>query len=264
MQKERISNSEQGIRNDEIDKRKAVTFVIHYSLLLIRYPVFDIRYSLFCFFAPMSAAPTIYQQYRIAVATCILLVLAAAALLIACGKTGSFVLINGWNTPLLDRIMPYVTMLGDGLIYIPILLLTFFFRRDYVWAIVSGIAICFLFTYTLKTYVFPDELRPFSLEAQRIVFHKVPGIELHEIHSFPSGHTSTAFTMALLLAALQRQRIWVIALPFVALMVGFSRIYLAQHFLTDVAAGMVVGIVSSWLSLLIYRRVHSRRQAVTA
>jgi membrane-associated phospholipid phosphatase len=208
----------------------------------------------------MRPAPTIYQQYRLALAVGALLVLAAGALLLAYGKNGSFLLINSWNTPGLDRIMPYITYLGDGLIYIPILLLTYFFRRDYIVAILSGIAICFLLSTSLKWYVFPNELRPFSLGLKHIPFHRVAGVELHEKYSFPSGHTATAFTMALLLAALMRQRIWVILLPIVALMVGFSRIYLAQHFLTDVTGGMVIGIITSWLSLLIYKQFHEKKR----
>jgi len=207
----------------------------------------------------MHSYPTLYQQFRLAVAVCLLLLLAAVTLLIAEGKEASFVLLNGLRTPALDRIMPWITFLGDGLIYIPIILLTWFFRRDYVVAIIAGVIICTIITQVMKVYIFPDELRPFSLEAKQIVVHKVEGVELHQLHSFPSGHTSTAFSMALLLAALMKQRIWVVLLPFVALAVGFSRIYLSQHFLTDVSAGMVVGIVSSYLSLLIYRWWHERR-----
>ncbi|RYY98719.1 MAG: phosphatase PAP2 family protein [Chitinophagaceae bacterium] len=207
----------------------------------------------------MRSTPTLYQQYRLAVAVCFLLVLAAAGLLLAYGKDGSFVLLNGLHTPALDRLMPYVTYLGDGLIYIPILLLTYFFRRDYLVAIIAGILLCTLFSQGIKNFVFPDELRPFSLEAKSIAIHKVEGVELHTKYSFPSGHTSTAFTCALLLAGLVRQRVWVILLPFVALSVGFSRIYLAQHFLTDVTAGMVIGIISSYVSLLLYRRYHEWR-----
>ena len=59
----------------------------------------------------------------------------------------------------------------------------------------------------------------------------------------------------------ERQRLWVIALPFVALMVGYSRIYLAQHFLNDVTAGILVGIASSWLALIAYRRFHAEAPA---
>ncbi|RYZ21488.1 MAG: phosphatase PAP2 family protein [Chitinophagaceae bacterium] len=227
-------------------------------MCVIRYSLFDIRYS--SFFAAVRDQPNINQQYRRSALVCLLLIVAAASLLLTYGKDESFVLINGWNTPLLDRIMPYVTFLGDGMIYIPVLLLTFFFKRDYLYAIVAGIIICFLFTYVLKNHVFPQELRPFSLEHRGIAFHRVPGVELHERYSFPSGHTSTAFTMALLLGALMRSKALAFLMPLAALAVGFSRIYLAQHFLTDVTAGMVIGLATSWMSLRYYHWVRDRKR----
>jgi len=100
--------------------------------------------------------------------------------------------------------------------------------------------------------VFPDELRPFSLEMQRLVVHKVKNVTLLEQHSFPSGHTSTAFTMALLLSSVMSNRLWAYLLPMLAFFVGYSRIYLAQHFPTDVCAGIIIGLLTSYLSLLIY------------
>ncbi len=75
---------------------------------------------------------------------------------------------------------------------------------------------------------------------------------MRRMHSFPSGHTSTAFTMALLLSSVMKKKIWAFVLPVIAFFVGYSRVYLAQHFATDVCAGMVIGIVSAYLSLLIY------------
>lgn len=59
--------------------------------------------------------------------------------------------------------------------------------------------------------------------------------------SFPSGHTmsSFAFSMALLFVC----RKWgIFALIFSCLM-GFSRLYFQVHFLTDVLAGMILGIL---------------------
>ncbi len=56
-----------------------------------------------------------------------------------------------------------------------------------------------------------------------------------------------------------KKRFWAFILPVIALMVGYSRIYLAQHFLTDVCAGVVIGIISSYLSLLIYHRYITKK-----
>jgi membrane-associated phospholipid phosphatase len=119
--------------------------------------------------------------------------------------------------------------------------------------VLAGIIICTFLTHFLKRVVFPNELRPINLELENVIIHRIKGVPLHRIHSFPSGHTSTAFTMALLLANIMKRKFWAFVLPLIAFFVGYSRVYLGQHFVTDVCAGMFIGIVSAYLSLLIYK-----------
>jgi membrane-associated phospholipid phosphatase len=57
-----------------------------------------------------------------------------------------------------------------------------------------------------------------------------------------------------------RRRIWAILLPLLAFTVGYSRVYLSQHFVTDVCAGMTVGIITAFLSLLIYKKYMERNK----
>ncbi|MER3463261.1 MAG: PA-phosphatase, partial [Chitinophagaceae bacterium] len=125
-----------------------------------------------------------------------------------------------------------------------------------------AILICTVLSQFLKRFVYPDELnlRPISLEDQHIIIHKITGVEISTYNSFPSGHTSTAFTLALLLAYFTSKKLWAFILPLIALSVGYSRIYLAQHFVTDICGGIVVGLVSSFLSLLIYNSWLKKRQ----
>lgn len=74
-------------------------------------------------------------------------------------------------------------------------------------------------------------------------------------YSFPSGHTMAATvvfgTLALFLFTRKKNFQWralVITLAvLVILMVGFSRIYLGAHYLTDVMAAMAEGV--AWISL---------------
>lgn len=207
-----------------------------------------------------SKNSTIYQHYRIAVLVSLLFVFVIAAFLFIYGKTHSFLIINSAYNPALDYFFQYVTFLGDGLIYIPMVLYCIFYNRKFLIPVLAGIILCTIFTHVLKRVVFPEELRPISLEMQNIIIRKVDGVPPHRMHSFPSGHTSTAFTVALLLASIMRRKIWAFALPIIAFLVGYSRVYLAQHFVTDVVAGMSIGIVSAALSLLIYD-VYLQKQA---
>jgi membrane-associated phospholipid phosphatase len=138
-----------------------------------------------------------------------------------------------------------------------------FFNKHYLVTVFCGIIICTVITQVMKLYVFPEDLRPLSLQAQKIFIHTVPDVRVHRNHSFPSGHTSTAFTMALLLAEVIKKRAWSFILPVLAMLVGYSRVYLAQHFVTDVMAGMTIGMVSAYLSLLIYdgyRKRYAKRK----
>ncbi len=63
--------------------------------------------------------------------------------------------------------------------------------------------------------------------------------------SLPSGHTASACAFALTLLAISHP----LAAPVSAwaLLVSFSRLYLGVHYLTDLLAGLVVGMVSSTL-----------------
>lgn len=58
--------------------------------------------------------------------------------------------------------------------------------------------------------------------------------------SFPSGHTMTAFSVALVVSYFYPPLEW--PLVFLAISIAFSRIVLGMHFLSDVLAGIVLGV----------------------
>ena len=66
--------------------------------------------------------------------------------------------------------------------------------------------------------------------------------------SFPSGHTSSAFSVATSLTLAWPR--WYVAAPsfLYASAVGYSRMHLGVHYPSDVAVGALIGAGSSWLS----------------
>jgi membrane-associated phospholipid phosphatase len=192
---------------------------------------------------------------RGAVFVSLLLFLITASFLLYYGKTDSFLIINSHYNPAFDLFFRYGTLLGDGMIYIPLVVYCIFFNRSFIIPAVLSIIICLSLTHFLKRVVFPEQLRPISLEAQGLVLHKIKGLHINRVHSFPSGHTATAFATAVLLAAVVRKKSWAVALPVVAFLVGYSRVYLAQHFVRDVLGGIVLGVITALLSLWLYELI---------
>lgn len=80
-------------------------------------------------------------------------------------------------------------------------------------------------------------------------------------HSFPSGHVdaSMGFFGLLLLA---RRRIGLACLP-IPILIGFSRLYLGAHYLSDVVCAAVLGILCA---LLVWRfallKIENRKSAI--
>ena len=77
--------------------------------------------------------------------------------------------------------------------------------------------------------------------------------------SFPSGHTTMALVFFGLVAYLfvsKKNRFGAMLVAVgLTLLIGFTRIYLQVHWLTDVVGGFVLGGIILILSLIIYRKI---------
>lgn len=179
------------------------------------------------------------------------LILIAICLIIKLNYTREeiFFAINARNWAWADSIAQYITDIGDGwtTITLALVLLMFSYRKSFVlagsYALSSGIV-----AQSLK-YLF-DAPRPklyFHDQLSRI--HFVSGIKQLSYHSFPSGHTITAFSTAIVIAYWAKNKFWSFPLFLLAITVGYSRMYLSQHFFEDVTAGSAIGVVVTvmWL-----------------
>ncbi|MBB1283054.1 phosphatase PAP2 family protein [Flavisolibacter sp. BT320] len=201
-----------------------------------------------------------YQYFRMAVLFSSLLAILLSVFVAIYGRDQSFLMINGNHSPQADYFFNYFTYLGDGMIWVPLFLYTLIYRRDFFIAVLAALIICTFITHFGKRVIFEGTPRPLRLleDAARAV-PLMTGRDAYS-NSFPSGHTSTAFTFSLLLAFLIRRKFVVYVFPIIAFLVGYSRVYLAQHFVTDVLAGTVIGIISSYLSIVIYDRYRQKKK----
>jgi len=164
--------------------------------------------------------------------------------------------INGHHTRFLDWFFRMATNLGDGLIFVPVIIVLLFncYRHAIICvilAVVHGLLVS-----GFKHSMFQSAVRPRKYLGDHLI-HFVPGVDVHSIHSFPSGHTATAFCLALFLALLSTNRLHTFLLLGLAMVAGCSRIYLAQHFLIDVAAGAIIGSFTTFITWEVFRSVQT-------
>ncbi|MDN3547574.1 phosphatase PAP2 family protein [Mucilaginibacter aquaedulcis] len=159
--------------------------------------------------------------------------------------------VNGLNSLWADAIMPYITDLGEGFTVLILSAFVALFSYRKALLLASSFAVTSIAAQILK-YIF-DAPRPrvyFVHELSRI--HFVKGLYILGTHSFPSGHTVTAFSAGVVITYLCRKKGWGVIALLVAILVGYSRMYLSQHFFEDVMAGSVIGVLVTvfWLSWL--------------
>jgi membrane-associated phospholipid phosphatase len=148
-----------------------------------------------------------------------------------------------------DFMAPYLTDLGNGwtTVVLSAILLLFNYRKAFLLA--STYAVTSLSAQVVK-YIF-DAPRPklyFQNQLSRI--HFVKGVNQLSLHSFPSGHTVTAFSTSIVILYFLKNKSWGVLFLLVAVAVGYSRMYLSQHFFEDVTAGSAFGVMLTvfWIS----------------
>lgn len=106
----------------------------------------------------------------------------------------------------------------------------------------------------LKNNMFKDSLRPKKFFEGVHDLYLVPGVDNHLYYSFPSGHAATAFALYFALALMVKNNFLKFAFFIIALLAGYSRIYLSQHFFEDVYAGSIIGFLITLLFYLLIRK----------
>ena len=149
-----------------------------------------------------------------------------------------FLGLNSWATVLPDVIWSCWTILGDTWMVLTLLALCLWWQPQallgFALAVPLGGAVSRL------TKVLTQMPRPAgAMEPSQ--FHIVGPVL--EFHSFPSGHTLSAFALLAVVLAGRRWGMWGWAGLILAMGVGFSRMAVGAHWPADVLAGAALGWV---------------------
>jgi len=161
------------------------------------------------------------------------------------GEKGEIhIAINKYHSTVTDYFFKYFTNFGDGVVpFILTAIFLFFSIRNALLIFLSG-SLAGLLAQFFKHVVFYDAERPIKYLAD-YPLHLIDGVNMHTMHSFPSGHSATIFALCLSMAVQTSSLFLKIVLFCTAVLVAFSRVYLSQHFLVDAYAGSIIGTLSA-------------------
>lgn len=140
------------------------------------------------------------------------------------------------KSSVVDAIMIFATNYAVPVFAI-VLLMMWFFGKEYmkktvVYSALSGVLGILINVLISKIYFEP---RPFVTHDDLNVL-----VDHARDASFPSDHTTGAIALAFAIA-LRNKRIGIVMMVF-ALLTGFSRMYVGNHYPGDVAMGIVIGL----------------------
>ncbi|MBD8917908.1 MAG: phosphatase PAP2 family protein [Clostridium sp.] len=160
------------------------------------------------------------------------------------------------HTPLLDKILAFITSLGNaGIIWIVLAVVLLILPKTRKTGIIVAAALLMdliLCNLILKNLV--ARVRPYDVNTAIAILIKKP-LDF----SFPSGHTAASFAAMTALFLAKMKKAWIAALV-LAVLIAFSRLYFYVHYPTDVLGGAVVGILSGIIGYAIVEKIDKRRK----
>jgi undecaprenyl-diphosphatase len=201
----------------------------------------------------------IYTKSKVYLISFLLIFIGFTFFLAVYGKAKSFILLNPYHNKLLDLFFSKFTFLGDGLFVVILAVILFFTLKT------QRLPILILISYIVSGLLAQLLKHIFNAPRPKVFFepnayqHFIDGVSIANYESFPSGHTTSAFALAFILAHSTNKKSFQIILLLLAIAVGYSRIYLGQHFLTDVLFGSFLGTFISALTIFVSNKVVYRK-----
>ena len=203
----------------------------------------------------MQTNPSVFKQNKVFFLAMLLFFIAGACYLFFNGKAAAFISLNEYHPFLLNVFFINYTFLGDGIFALCLIAALFFYyrKKQQGFALLYSFLISGLIVQLIKNLV--DAPRPKLFFEAGQYLHFIDGVSLANNSSFPSGHTATAFAIATVMSLVTKDKTRQLLMLIAAVLVGYSRIYLAQHFLLDVLVGAVIGSTSGIVAVYLAKNV---------
>jgi undecaprenyl-diphosphatase len=154
-----------------------------------------------------------------------------------------FTTLTPWHAPWLDRMMSWISISGTASAVWLVIATSAMLRpasRMGAWRVYLVVLLCYG---TVDALLKPAIARPRPIAVRAFD----PPRDLPPTPrslSFPSGHTAAAFGSAMVIGRMWpagRVLWWTLAV-----LMGYSRIYVGHHYPLDVVGGVVVGVLVAW------------------
>lgn len=149
------------------------------------------------------------------------------------------------RTELFDCIMPFFSMLNNSGIIAILTVVTLVLWRKYRYVGVTAASSLFMEFLLLNVWLknMVQRTRPYVVDTDLVLLGDKPGD-----FSFPSGHTGSAFAVAVVMLLCMPRRYGVPAI-IMASLIALSRIYNGAHYPTDVLGAIIIAVftgVMAW------------------
>lgn len=161
------------------------------------------------------------------------------------------------STPGIDKFMVTITSLGNMSIIWIAFIIIFLSTREYKTmgkVMVLGFILNLIIVNLLLKNIFA-RVRPFDFVNYADLL--IPALK---DGSFPSGHTSYAFTIFTIALFMAKKKSLKVLTGILAVLIAFSRLYLYVHFPTDVIGGSIIGFILGILAMKIYFSKNIRKK----
>ncbi len=164
------------------------------------------------------------------------------------------------HNPVLTKIMLVITNIGGTACMVTLSILVFAFlayKKRWRHALLFSVSMAGALILELLLKILVHRQRPENSLVQTSGY------------AFPSGHATVALVFFSLLIYLFKddikkellKHVFIISSIFLALLIGFSRIYLNVHWLTDVIGGFALGLFWLMLMMLVFKMKNAEKPA---